>query len=94
MYMHVSPCAVKRFLQALIHKWVPLRYVSFHPVQHDWCNKGCGMSHPICGMVHIKETLLLIGKSKPCSGGWFPLSRYLSGPITYVRRRRTLNKMC
>ena len=30
---------------------------------HDWCNKGCGMFYPVCGMVHIKEPLLLIGKS-------------------------------
>ena len=27
---------------------------------HDWCNKGCGMCYPVCGMVHIKEPLLLI----------------------------------
>ena len=26
-------------------------------------NKGCGMCYPVCGMVHIKEPLLLIGKS-------------------------------
>ena len=19
---------------------------------HDWCNKGCGMCYPVCGMVH------------------------------------------
>ena len=24
---------------------------------HDWCNKGCGMCYPVCGMVHIKELL-------------------------------------
>ena len=40
----------------------------------DWCNKGCGMCYPVCGMVHIKEPLLLIGKSSPCSGSGFPLS--------------------
>ena len=32
------------------------------------------MSYPVCGMVHIKETLLLIGKSSPCGGSGFPLS--------------------
>ena len=36
------------------------------------------------GMMHIKEPLLLIGKSSPCGGSGFPLSRYLSGPIPYV----------
>ena len=33
---------------------------SFQPVLHDWCNKGCDMCYPVCGMVHIKEPLLLI----------------------------------
>ena len=35
---------------------------------HDWCNKDHGMCYPVCGMVHIKEPLLLTGKSSPCSG--------------------------
>ena len=52
----------------------PLSYFSFQPVLHDWCNKGCGMCNPVCGMVHIKEPLLLIGKSSPCGGSGFPLS--------------------
>ena len=38
----------------------PLSYFSFQPVLHDWCNKNCGMSYPVYGMVHIKETLLLM----------------------------------
>ena len=49
-------------------------YFSFQLVLHDWCNKGCCMCYPVCGMVHIKETLLLIGKSSPCGGSGFPLS--------------------
>ena len=52
----------------------PLSYFSFQPVLHDWCNKGRGMCHPVCGMMHIKEPLLLIGKSSPCGGSGFPLS--------------------
>ena len=47
---------------------------SFQPVLHDWCNKGRGMCYPVCGMVHIKEPLLLIGKSSPCGGSGFPFS--------------------
>ena len=47
---------------------------SFQPVLHDWRNKGCGMCYPFCGMVHIKEPLLLIGKSSLCDGSGFPLS--------------------
>ena len=33
-----------------------------------------GMYYPICGMVHIKEPLLLIGMSNPCGSSGFPLS--------------------
>ena len=36
-------------------------------------NKGRGMYYPVCGMMHIKEPLLLIGKSSPCGGSGFPL---------------------
>ena len=46
----------------------------FEPVLHDWCNKGCGMCYLVVGLVHIKEPLLLIGKSRPCGGSGFPLS--------------------
>ena len=46
-------------------------YFSFQPVLHDWCNKGCGVCYPVCGMVPIKDPLLLIGKS---SDSRFPLS--------------------
>ena len=52
----------------------PLSYISFQPVFHDWCNKGRGMCYPVCGMVHIKEPLLLIGKSSPCGGSGLLLS--------------------
>ena len=52
---------------------------------HDWFNNGHGMCYPVCGMVHIKEPLLLIEKSSPCSGGsGFPLSHYLSGPLPHL----------
>ena len=32
------------------------------------------LCYPVCGMVHIKEPLLLIKKSSPCGGSRFPLS--------------------
>ena len=48
--------------------------------------------YPVCGMMHIKEPLLLIRKSSPCSGcSGFPFS--LSGPLSYVRRHININKM-
>ena len=52
----------------------PLSYFLFQPVLHDRCNKGPGMCYPVCGMVLIKEHLLLIGKSSLCGGSGFPLS--------------------
>ena len=57
-------------------RWVlaALSYFSFQPVLHDWCNKGRGMCYPVCGMVHIKEPLLLIDKSSLCGGSGFPFS--------------------
>ena len=57
--------------------WVcvnPLSYFSFQPVLHDWCNNDHGMCYPVCGMVHIKEPLLVIGKSSLCGGSGFPFS--------------------
>ena len=59
---------------SILHGVDPLSYFSFQPVVHDWCNKGCGMCYPVCGMVHIKEPLLLIDKSSPCGGSGFPLT--------------------
>ena len=53
---------------SILHEVDPLSYFSFQPVLHDWCNKGRGMCYPVCGMVHIKEPLLLIGKSSLCGG--------------------------
>ena len=52
----------------------PLSYFTFQPMLHDWYNKGPGMYHSVCGMVHIKEPLLLIGKSIICGGSRFPFS--------------------
>ena len=49
-------------------------YFSFQPELHDWCNKGRGMCNPVCGTMHIKEPLLLIGKSNLHGGSRFPLS--------------------
>ena len=51
----------------------PLSYFSFQLVLHDWCNKDRGMCYPVCGIMYIKEPLLLIGKSSPCGNNKFPL---------------------
>ena len=52
----------------------PIEQFLLQPVLHDWCNKGRGMYYLVYGMMHIKETLLLVGKSSPCGGSGFPLS--------------------
>ena len=54
-----------------------LSYFSFQPVLYDWCNKGRGMCYLVCGIMHIKEQLLLIGKSSLCGGSGFPLSLFV-----------------
>ena len=73
--------------RSLMVRWVvgsirhgvdPLSYFSFQPVLHDWCDKDRGMCNPVCGMVHIKEPLLLIGQSY--------LSVPLSGIMPYNRK--------
>ena len=69
----------------------PLSYFLFQPVLHDWCTKGHGMCYPVCGMMHIKEPLLLIGKSSYVAAGF--LSRYLSGPLPYNRKYNVLNAL-
>ena len=68
---------------SILHGVNPLSYLSFQPVLHDWCNKGRDICYPVCGMVHIKEALLLIGKSSHVAAAGF-LSHYLRGPLPYV----------
>ena len=65
---------VRWVVGSILHGVGPLSYFSFKPVLHDWCNKGRGMCYPVCGMVHIKEPLLLIDKSSLCGGSGFPFS--------------------
>ena len=64
-------------------------HILFQPVLNDWCNKGRGMCYPVCGMMHIKEPLLLIGMSSLCGGSGFPLSLsewfFTIGPTPYNR---------
>ena len=71
--------AISRYVYTILHERLLNiisvgRYMLMHLQLHDWCNKGRGMCYPVCGMVHIKEPLLLIGKSSPRGGSGFPLS--------------------
>ena len=65
---------VRWVVGSILHGVDPLSYFSFQPVLHNWCTKGRGMCYPVCGMVHIKEPLLLIDKSSLCGGSEFPFS--------------------
>ena len=48
------------------------------------------MCYPVCEMVHVKEPILLIGKSSPCIAGSRFLFHYLSGTnVLYVPLNKT-----
>ena len=67
-YIYERSLMVRWVIGLILHGVDPLSYFSFQPVLHDWCNKGCGMCYPVCGM-------LLIGKSSLlCGGSGFPFS--------------------
>ena len=65
---------VRWVVGSILHGVDPLSYFSIQPMLHDWCYKGRSMCYPVCGMVHIKEPLLLIDKSSLCGGSGFPFS--------------------
>ena len=50
------------------------------------------MCYPVYGIVHIKEPLLLIGKSSPFGGSVFPLEWYFTiCPTPYNRKLNVLS---
>ena len=68
---------VRAFTHGAMGRWIDHSWWTHWAISHsshNWCNKGCGMCYPGCGMMHIKEPMLLIGKSSPCGGSRFPLS--------------------
>ena len=50
------------------------------------------MCYPVSGVVHIKDSLLLIGKGSPCDGSTFPLS-LSEWSFTICPMHITVNKM-
>ena len=61
--------------QSILHGWCihSLGYFPFQPVLHNWSINGRGMGCPVCGKVHMKDCMLLIGKSSLCDNSGFPL---------------------
>ena len=53
--------------------------------------KGCGICYHVCGIMHIKEPLLLIRKSSPMAATCF-LSHYLNDPLPYLQHHITVTK--
>ena len=62
---------VRWVVGSILHGVDPLNIFLFQSVLQDWCNKGRGMYYPVCGIMYIKEPLLLIGNS---GGSGFSLS--------------------
>ena len=60
-----------RWVGSIIHGPIELFLVPASDPQ--LVNKGRGVCYPVCGIMHIKEPLLLIGKNNPCGGSGFPL---------------------
>ena len=62
-----------------------LNYFLFQPVVHKWSIKGYGMSCPVCGKVHIKDSLLLIG---------FPLKKYVIMTVCLTSSSQWYENQC
>ena len=71
----VTP-VVEHWLEREIAQWVhPMKDRSDDPPHHERTSVVRAFAHGAMGrQVHIKEPLLLIGKSSPCGGSGFPLS--------------------
>ena len=71
-----------------------LGYFSFQPVVHNWSIKCYGMCCPVSWKVHIKDSLLLIGKSILCCDSGFPLKRYVTMTICLTSESRWYENQC
>ena len=67
-----------------------MSYFSFQPVFHDWYNKDRGMCYLLCGMMHIKDTLLLMKRVAQVMAVAGFLSGNLRGRLPYARRNITV----
>ena len=84
---------VRWVVRSILHGVDPLSFFSFQPVLQYCCNKGCGMCYPVCGMVDIKEPLLLIDNSSLCGGSGFPFS-LSEWSLTICLTHINVDKMC
>ena len=77
------PLIVWRVVGSITHGGSIQLYVIL-PSAIQMYNKGYGMYYPVCGMVHIKEPLLLIKKISHVVG---------AGLLSYVWRHITINNV-
>ena len=64
----------------------------FQPVLCNWCNKGCVMCYRVCGMVLVKDTLLLRVAHEVLAA---EICLVLpSDHLLYIRCHNNINKMC
>ena len=66
----------------------------FQPVVHNWSIKDCGTCCPVCEKVHIKDSLLLIGKSSLCGDSGFHLKKYVTMTICLMSNSRWYENQC
>ena len=71
-----------------------LGYFPFQTVVHNWSIKGCDTWFPVYGKVHIKDPLLVIGKSSLCGDGEFCLKRYVTMTIRLMSNSQWYENKC
>ena len=83
MYLHVERSLMeRRVVGSILHDGtIELFHVRASVPRLD--KQGRGMYYPVCGMVNIKEPLLLIGKTSPC-GAADLLTHYLNDHLAHV----------
>ena len=95
-YIVEHPLTVRWVIRSIPHRG-PIQLFLVSAMLYDWYNKGCGMCYPVCGMVHITDSFLLIKKLVPIVAAvGFP-SHYLIGSFTmcfapYNRKIKYVNR--
>ena len=64
----------------------------FH--SNEWSIKVCGMCCPVCGKVHMKDPVLLSGKSSLCGDSRLPLKKYVRMTICLTSNSRWCENQC
>ena len=88
-----GPLMVRWVIGSILHGGPIELFLIPATVLHNWCNKVCGMCYPVCGMVHIKEPLLLIESCRiyVMALGFF--SHYVNISLPYVWCHTIINKV-